>query len=196
MLPYYEITSGGVVTDAATSNSTTLTPLPFRPSVFKARSRVTTTWLLRSHFAEFYPLDRLAAMPSGAKYSRFHIVFQLECLPKFYLSNVHSILFLLVCLAFSTFLIPPTDVSDRMQVVLTLVLTLAAYKVSLTAWLPAKPYLTRMDEYVMWSFAVTSLMGIGAMGAGWLVGGAGDDFPGLFGVLVVHSQSVICIGGY
>ncbi|CAD7970224.1 unnamed protein product [Amoebophrya sp. A120] len=145
-----------------------LVEMKYRPSVFKGRTRVTESWICRGHYAEFYPLSWLAAMPSGAKYSRFHIVLQMECVPNFYISNVHVILFLLVCLAFSAFLIPVTEVSDRMQVILTLVLTLAAYKVSLTAWLPSKPYMTSMDLYVLWSFGLTFVQGAAIMLCGWL----------------------------
>ncbi|CAD7937950.1 unnamed protein product [Amoebophrya sp. A25] len=149
--------------------------MKFRPSVFKGRSRVTESWIVRGHYAEFYPLSWLAAMPSGAKYSRFHIVLQAECIPNFYVSNVHAILFLLVCLAFSAFLIPVTEVSDRMQVILTLVLTLAAYKVSLTAWLPQKPYMTALDLYVLWSFLLTFVQGASIMFTGSLVNDWGFD---------------------
>eukprot|EP00392_Amoebophrya_sp_AT5.2_P005545 g5554.t1 len=167
-----------------------LVEMKYRPSVFKARSRVTESWLCRGHYGEFFPLSWLAAMPSGAKYARFHIVLQMECVPNFYVSNVHVILFLLVCLAFSAFLIPVTEVSDRMQVILTLVLTLAAYKVSLTAWLPSKPYMTSMDLYVLWSFVLTFVQGAAIMGCGLMVNHYGWDlasvtfYEGCFWALV------------
>eukprot|EP00392_Amoebophrya_sp_AT5.2_P007015 g7027.t1 len=144
-----------------------LVQLRHRPSIFKGRSRMSESWILRSHFLECYPLSWLASMPSGAKYSRFHLVLQMECVPTFYVLNVHFILFCLVALAFSTFLVSPDDVGTRMQVLLTLVLSLAAYKVSLNSWMPIKPYVTRLDVYVLLAFAITSAMGADVM----LVGG-------------------------
>ncbi|CAD7970526.1 unnamed protein product [Amoebophrya sp. A25] len=153
-----------------------LIEMRFRPSVFKGRSRLSQSWLCRSHFAEFYPLSWLAAMPSGARYSRFHLVLQMECIPTFYLLNVHFILLCLVSLAFSTFLIVPNDPGSRMQVLLTLLLSLAAYKGSLTSWTPIKPYVTRLDIYVLVAFAFTSIMGFDVMIASVLANLLGDEY--------------------
>ncbi|CAD7969187.1 unnamed protein product [Amoebophrya sp. A120] len=140
-----------------------LVELRLRPSVFKGRCRMSESWICRCHFSEFYPLSWLASMPSGAKYSRFHIVLQMECVPTFYLLNVHFILLCLVSLSFSTFLIDPDDPGSRMQVLLTLILSLAAYKVTLNTWTPIKPYVTRLDVYVLVTFLITSIMGLDCM---------------------------------
>ena len=83
--------------------------VPFRGNVFKGRARVTESWNLICHYIELTPSYALSTMPSGAKYSRFHIVLQMECLPKFYIYNIYVILFILVLLNFTAFL---EDASD------------------------------------------------------------------------------------
>ena len=57
-------------------------------------------------------------------------------------------------LAFSAFALPPTELSDRAGIVLTLLLTTVAFKFAFAASLPKVPYFTVIDIYVYCGFGL------------------------------------------
>jgi hypothetical protein len=59
-------------------------------------------------------------------------------------------------LSFTAFWLEPIqELSDRLQVVLTLLLTVVAFKLMIKEQLPSVPYMTDLDKYI---FAVTTML--------------------------------------
>lgn len=70
--------------------------------------------------------------------------------PTFYLWNVVMPTNMLVILAFSSYLME--ELSDRLNITLTLLLTLVAFKLGINSYLPTTSYLTLLDKYSITSF--------------------------------------------
>lgn len=70
--------------------------------------------------------------------------------PAFYLWNVVMPTNMLVILAFSSYLME--ELSDRLNITLTLLLTLVAFKLGINSYLPTTSYLTLLDKYSITSF--------------------------------------------
>jgi len=79
---------------------------------------------------------------------------RIERNPWYYLANVVVPLFLIVMLSMCAFALPVSDLSDRMSVVLTLVLTSVAFKYVVAGYLPKMSYMTFLDKYVLISFVM------------------------------------------
>ena len=60
---------------------------------------------------------------SGVRYSRFYITSHIQRQHEYYFWNVFLLLFALCSLCWTTFSIDASEVSDRMSVVLTVILT-------------------------------------------------------------------------
>ncbi|XP_064653033.1 cys-loop ligand-gated ion channel-like isoform X2 [Lineus longissimus] len=69
--------------------------------------------------------------------------------PGYFGWNIFLILFLLVSLMFCSFAIVPTNPQNRLTVTLTLLLTVVAFKFIVNQDLPAIPYLTYLDIYIV-----------------------------------------------
>jgi len=65
-----------------------------------------------------------------------------------------------VCLAFSVYSLDHVFLADRLNTVLTMVLTAVAFKWVVTSMLPKVSYQTFLDRYVLWSFFVLSLIAL------------------------------------
>lgn len=137
-----------------------VTNVGFRANTWKAPSRFSNSWEIQNHYMQFLPMSLVPQMPSGARYARFQLALLVEVSPNFYLYNVPFIIGLMTVLAVSAFNEPPDSTADRMSIVLTLILTLAAYKSAITSWLPVKPYLTYMDKYVILAFLMLVFLSV------------------------------------
>ena len=76
---------------------------------------------------------------------------------EFYVWNVVLPMFVFVVMCFTCFCLPREDLSDRFFVVLTMVLTTAAYKSAVASMLPTLSYLTLLDKYVLSSWGFIAL---------------------------------------
>lgn len=85
-----------------------------------------------------------------------HAIMRVERIVAYYLPNMILPVFLIVGLTVTAFSID--GLSDRMQLVPTLLLTLIAFKYSLSADLPVTPYLTFIDKYILFSYAVMMII--------------------------------------
>lgn len=147
----------------------------FRANSYKG-PMVIGNWRVVNHYLAFIPPSLTPCMPSGNKFYRFQIVIQLEMMPEYYLKNVCLIVFFLCILAVAGFTEDPEAISDRMSVLLTIILTLAAYKSSISSFVPQKPYLTFLDIYVLISFALLFMLAILSIFVSWyLKWGPGKD---------------------
>jgi len=67
----------------------------------------------------------------------------------YYFWNVYLVLFLLVSMAGSTFAFSSDNLGDRMNVVITMVLTVVAFKFSISQTIPRINYATYLDRYFL-----------------------------------------------
>lgn len=66
------------------------------------------------------------------------------------ITNVVLFIFMIHALAFTAFWLDPLEeLSDRLQVVLTLLLTIVAFKLMIKEELPSVPYMTDLDKYML-----------------------------------------------
>ena len=82
--------------------------------------------------------------------------------PAFYVVNVAVPMALFSALSCLQFTMPPPDVSDRLSISLTLLLTATAYKFATASLVPAISYMTALDNLVVWNallIAVSTVAG-------------------------------------
>merc|ERR1712176_1525395 len=99
-------------------------------------------------------------MPSGSKYSQLLICMQCKQQCKFYVFNTGVVIVFFPILALFSVAEDNTEIADRMSIVLTLLLTMATYKIVIADWIPQKDYLTLMDKYILCGFALILLIAI------------------------------------
>jgi len=78
--------------------------------------------------------------------------------PSFVIVNVAIPMAVFVLLSFLQFAVPPAEQDVRLGVTLTLVLTAAAYKYTVSEMMPNISYLTFMDKYVLLCFAIIFIL--------------------------------------
>jgi len=86
-------------------------------------------------------------------YSELHIIIHAQRKETFYVWNVGIILFAIVSLTFTAFVIPPTNTADRLQTTLSLLFTAMAFKFIAGATLPVVAFLTPLDKFILGNFA-------------------------------------------
>jgi len=74
--------------------------------------------------------------------------------------NIVFCSFVIQVLCFLAWGFPPTDLGERNKVVLTLMLTIVAFKYMVQDRLPAVPYTTLMDKYILACFAFLGTLGM------------------------------------
>lgn len=90
----------------------------------------------------------------------------------FYIYNVMVPVFILVTMSFISFVIDIHNLTERLTITLTLMLTLVALKFVVTQYLPTTSYLTYMDKYILNSFFYVSM----TAGQNVLLFWLGEDF--------------------
>lgn len=91
---------------------------------------------------------------------RLQVVLSAKRIPYYFIANIGVMMFLIVSLAFTMFALPVVQLADRLNVVMTLVLSAVAFKLLCAEQLPELPYLTALDRYVLWGLAVLCLMAL------------------------------------
>lgn len=102
---------------------------------------------------------------TGTVYKLVHFQAWLHRRPHFYLYNVYSPNCLLVCIGLASLCLPSENVSDRVQIVLTLLLSAIAYKIYVGDHLPRLSYITELDAYVTLCMATLAALAFGCFGA-------------------------------
>lgn len=90
----------------------------------------------------------------GVSYATLNVFVTLSRKPGFYLWNVALPLCFLITLAFISVFLPAEDLPNRLQITLTLLLTLVAFKFVVSQYLPATSYQTWLDLYVTSGFTL------------------------------------------
>jgi FtsH-binding integral membrane protein len=91
---------------------------------------------------------------------RLQVVLNAKRIPYYFIANIGIMMFLIVSLAFTMFALPVVQLADRLNVVMTLVLSAVAFKLLCAEQLPELPYLTALDRYVLWGLGVLCLMAL------------------------------------
>jgi len=97
---------------------------------------------------------------TGARYSRAYLALMVTRRPGYYLWNVFFMVFVLGSLSFTAYAVPAGEVADRLSVLLTLVLSVVAFKYVLAQALPAISYLTMLDKYNIAAVATMFIIAI------------------------------------
>lgn len=102
------------------------------------------------------PSRRPGPLKSFSQQSKMVMYLHVERNPSFYFWNVVFPILLINGVSFIAVWIHPFD-DSRANLQVTFLLTLVAYKYTLSSWLPRKSYLTLLDKYVLMSFALQVL---------------------------------------
>eukprot|EP00955_Chlamydomonas_euryale_P077788 363028-Chlamydomonas_euryale.AAC.5 len=90
------------------------------------------------------------------------VVITMRRLPLFYFYNIVVPVTCIVLFAFLSFWFSPSQLSERLQVTLTMVLTLVAFKLSVSSanYIPRVGFLTLMDKYMFGGFILVALVAL------------------------------------
>jgi len=125
-----------------------------KPNVMRAHHffMARDTWVLSPAILTERWLSDPSMSGSGKQYPHFYWYFLLSRRPAFFHWNVSAPIFVLTSLSFAAFALE--EVSDRVAVNLTLLLTSVAYKLVVVSSLPQLSYLTVLDKYTLFSSLV------------------------------------------
>eukprot|EP00232_Nephroselmis_pyriformis_P005696 CAMPEP_0182903706 /NCGR_PEP_ID=MMETSP0034_2-20130328/31514_1 /TAXON_ID=156128 /ORGANISM="Nephroselmis pyriformis, Strain CCMP717" /LENGTH=563 /DNA_ID=CAMNT_0025038667 /DNA_START=254 /DNA_END=1945 /DNA_ORIENTATION=- len=84
-------------------------------------------------------------------YSTVEVVLEVQRVKAFYVANYVVLIVVLTALSWTVFIVQPSDLADRCQIALALVLALNVYQLILNDTMPKTPYLTPMHEYIIGS---------------------------------------------
>ena len=106
-------------------------------------------WSLRQPFVNLeYPAQIKRGKRQPPK-PQFRVVIPIQRQHNHHLLHIVSVLFLLVTGNFAMFIVPLENLADRLSIVLTLFLTVIALKFLVGEKLPAVPFLTAIDQYML-----------------------------------------------
>eukprot|EP00735_Rhodelphis_limneticus_P003548 TRINITY_DN15034_c0_g1::TRINITY_DN15034_c0_g1_i1::g.25023::m.25023 TRINITY_DN15034_c0_g1::TRINITY_DN15034_c0_g1_i1::g.25023 ORF type:complete len:651 (-),score=81.83,sp/O70212/5HT3A_CAVPO/23.83/2e-07,Neur_chan_LBD/PF02931.18/1.1e-05,Neur_chan_memb/PF02932.11/9.3,Neur_chan_memb/PF02932.11/0.81,MDFI/PF15316.1/6 TRINITY_DN15034_c0_g1_i1:113-2065(-) len=114
-------------------------------------------WSLLEPRVEFVQTDP-STSSTGVSYSEYHIVLQARRRPAYYVVNIMLVVAVLVSMGYYSAGIDPANLADRLNVLLTLILTCIAFKFMVSDCLPVIAYMTVLDKYVLISFFFLYLM--------------------------------------
>lgn len=87
-----------------------------------------------------------------------NVVVIIERHPQYFITNVFVPMFLFVTIACMNNIIPLTEIAERLNFTLAMILTLIAFKFSINAMLPQVAYTTLLDHYLMTGFFITCIL--------------------------------------
>ncbi|XP_028408136.1 uncharacterized protein LOC114530728 [Dendronephthya gigantea] len=120
------------------------------------------------------------------KYPNYKIKCHVERIPNFYLLNIVIIVFSILGLTFCSFAVDISSLDVRLNVTLTLLLTLVAFKFVVSQRFPNVSYLTRLDEYILFCMIIQCLIAVAhVIGEKVSEKTKVQIFPGVLGVLAV-----------
>ena len=136
---------------------------------FSQRALHLTEWIVHT------PLIRIGS-PSHAVCS---VCLQIERQPGYYYTNVFAMLTLLSSLGLIAFMVDPAkEQGARAVITVTLMLTAYAFRFSVNEYLPAVPYSTHMDYYILGTIYLLALITFLCLFPSWI----SDDESLMFAV--------------
>jgi len=124
------------------------------PSVMDAKRAHVQEWKISPEIDIQSGESDPSASSKNTSRSEFLLNIHVERKVGSYVWNIFFILNFLVAASWISFLIPADQVSDRMSVILTLLLTAVAYKLAISQSVPKISYLSLLDYYVIGCFTI------------------------------------------
>lgn len=131
-----------------------------RVNLYTGMTRIVQNWKVVNHFCHFWQADEVPPTRSGLMHHRFSVLLAVQFHENYLVCNCGIVVFLLSLLNALVFAESPQNFADRMTIIMTLALTMAAYKASMGSELPKKPSLTVADEYLLCAFCVNFLTAV------------------------------------
>lgn len=103
--------------------------------------------------------------PTG--FSEMSIIFTLKRQPGFYLFRVCLPLFILVAIAISVLWMPARHAEARMILSVTTLVAVTTFSIVVNANLPRLPYLTLLDQWMLFSFVLSAFGAFENVGVTW-----------------------------
>ena len=92
------------------------------------------------------------------QYTTLCFSFNIQRRWSFYFINFVAPLFLLAAVNFVTFFLEPTQLNDKMNLTLTILLTTVAFRFSMVSYIPVTSYMTKLDMYMVVSFCMSFII--------------------------------------
>jgi hypothetical protein len=143
--------------------------IPGRSVVFRESFIQPDVWNLDRNLVIKYGKTLSERNDDGVRYGTMDICMTVDRRMGFYTLNVIFPVYLLVNLSFTSFIIEPLELADRLDVTLTLLLTLVALKFVIVQYLPTTSYVTYLDKYVLCSFVFVTMVAIQNVIIYWLI---------------------------
>jgi len=97
---------------------------------------------------------------TGARYNSIFFVQRVRRYPGFYLFNLYLPTFLICSFAFSAFAFLVDDFTDRSNIIVTVLLTVVAFKQAIKQYTPSLPYQTFVDRYILAGLSAVIILAI------------------------------------
>jgi len=130
-----------------------------RANIFAGTRFPLSEWSFEDHSGEL----RTSTVASGFTYYTFVIKCLIRRRHEYYVQNTFFTSLMILVMAAGTFNFSNTDVASRLNFLVTLALTIVAFKYLMTQQLPKVPYSTYMDIFLYLVFALLSAMAVDSM---------------------------------
>jgi len=97
---------------------------------------------------------------SAVRYSSAYVIQRVRRYPGFYLFNLYLPTFLICSFAFCAFAFTPDDFASRASIIVTVLLTVVAFKQAIKQYIPQLPYQTSVDRYILAGLSVVVILAI------------------------------------
>jgi len=123
-------------------------------------SRIADVQSQESRDLRYLCRSNMSSSNSGVRYNSIFLIQNVSRHPEFYVLNLYLPTFLISSSGFIAFVFAVEDFNGRATVLMTLLLTVVAFKQVITQNLPRLPYVTYMDRYALVSLALIVLIGV------------------------------------
>jgi len=123
-------------------------------------SRIADVYSVDARDARYICRSATSSSNSGARYNSIFLIQNVSRQPTFHLLNLYLPTLLISSSAFISFVFYVEDFNGRSSVLMTLLLTVVAFKQVIGQNLPRLPYLTYLDRYALISLALIVLIGV------------------------------------
>jgi len=97
---------------------------------------------------------------SGVRYNSIFLVQTVQRNPGFYMFNLYLPTFLIASFAFAVFAFVVDDFSGRSSIIVTVLLTVVAFKQGIKQYVPSLPYVTYGDRYILAGLGMVIIIAI------------------------------------
>jgi len=123
-------------------------------------SRIADVQSIEPRNSRYLCRSNMSSSNSGVRYNSIFLIQNVSRHPEFYVLNLYLPTLLISSSGFIAFVFAVEDFNGRASVLMTLLLTVVAFKQVITQNLPRLPYVTYMDRYALVSLALIVLIGV------------------------------------